>query len=261
VRSIVLGAAKVTAAEVFAGLTRLAGLRAGALRSFEAIDALLLPVTPGHPTLAEVRADPIGVNARLGTYTNMVNLLDLCAVAVPAGQRPDGLPFGVQLLAPAFADHGLLGLAARWCGETDPRPELGRRTLLAVAGAHLSGQPRNVDLLELGGRLHSRARTAPGHRMYVAPGPFPRPGVAQGPGESSIELEVWDLPPGAAEQLRPTIAAPLTLGPVLLDDGSEVLGFVIAPDADTAGWPDITHLGSWRAYLARGGDAVGTPRS
>ena len=114
VRRIVLpGAGPAAAADVYRGLDRLAELRQEAARAcLGDVDALLLPVTPGHPTLAEVAADPVGVNARLGTYTNFVNLLDLCAVAVPAGMRDDGLPFGVQLLAPAFADGPLLDLAA-----------------------------------------------------------------------------------------------------------------------------------------------------
>ena len=95
-------------------------------------------MTPGHPTLAEVAADPVGVNARLGTYTNIVNLLDLCAVAVPAGRRSDGLPFGVQLIAPAFADRPLLDLASRWCGEASLPPAAAPGT---VAGRRGRGAP------------------------------------------------------------------------------------------------------------------------
>jgi allophanate hydrolase len=76
---------------------------------FERIDALLLPTTTEHPTLAAVAADPIGVNSRLGRFTNFANLLDLAAVAYPAGVV-DGLPFGVQLIGPAFSDHELADL-------------------------------------------------------------------------------------------------------------------------------------------------------
>lgn len=248
VRQIVLGARRFSAADVFAGMHELARLRAAAARVFVAADALLLPVTPGHPTLADVAADPVGANSRLGTFTNMANLLDLSAVAVPAGARPDGLPFGVQLLAPAFADRPLLDLAARWGGEpADPPPA---RTLLAVAGAHLTGQPANGDLLRLGGVLHSRARTGPGHRLYTVDGPFPRPGLlhtGDGPA-AGLEVEVWDLPEAAIGALLPAVAEPLHLGPVTLDDGSTVLGFV----ADTGcadATRDITAYGGWRAYL------------
>jgi allophanate hydrolase len=251
VRRIVLGARSLTASAAFAGLGELARLRALAMRTFVAADALLLPATPGHPRLAEVAADPIGVNARLGTYTNMVNLLDLCAVAVPSGSRDDGLPFGVQLIAPAFADRPLLDLAARWTGESDAAPVLpSHRTLLAVAGAHLTGQPRNTDLVELGGRLHSRVRTAAGYRMYRVPGPFPRPGLVRGSGPSAgIEMELWDVPREGLGLLLPTIAAPLGLGPVTLDDGSVVTGFV-ADESSVDGADDITQYGGWRAYLA-----------
>jgi allophanate hydrolase len=218
---------------------------------FVGIDAIMLPVTPGHPTLAEVAADPTGVNLRLGTYTNMVNLLDLCAVAVPAGSRPDGLPFGVQLIAPAFADRPLLQLASRWCGEPVPPPALGaHRALLAVAGAHLTGQPLNAALVELGGRLRCRARTAAGYRMYAVPGPIPRPALIRtGDGPSDgIELEIWHLPHQGLGLLLPAVTAPLSLGQIELDDGSWVTGFV-GDSLRTESAEDITSYGGWRAYL------------
>jgi allophanate hydrolase len=252
VRQIVLAGGSFAAADVFAVQRELARLRSIAERTFVGVDALVLPVTPGHPTLADVAADPIGTNARLGLFTNMVNLLDLCAVAVPAGEA-DGLPFGVQLIAPAFADAPLLDLAARWTGEAE-RPVVAR-CLLAVSGAHLTGQPANTDLVRLCGTLHSRARTASGYRMYTVDGPFPRPGLVAGSGPGGFEIEVWDLPAAAVGELLPRIAPPLHLGPLVLDDGTTVLGFV----ADT-GCADptreITEHGGWRAYLA--GRATGT---
>jgi allophanate hydrolase len=246
VRQIVSAGGRFTATDVFDAQRELARLRSIADRTFVGVDALVLPVTPGHPTLADVAADPVGANARLGVFTNMVNLLDLCAVAVPAGDA-DRLPFGVQLIAPAFADAPLLDLAARWTGEAE-RPVV-ERCLLAVAGAHLTGQPANADLVRLGGTLHSRARTAAGYRMYTVDGPFPRPGLVAGGGPGGIEVEVWDLPAAAVGGLLPGIAPPLHLGPLVLDDDTTVLGFV----ADT-GCADptreITGYGGWRAYLA-----------
>ena len=144
VRGVVLGGKAVSGASVFEALDRLAVLRRATEPIWAEVDALLLPVTPGHPTLAEVAADPVGVNSRLGTYTNFVNLLDLCAIAVPSGRRSDGLPFGVQLIAPAFADRPLLDLASRWCGEPYTAPELARASVeVAVVGAHLSGMALN----------------------------------------------------------------------------------------------------------------------
>lgn len=251
VRQIVLAARSATAVDVYRAQHLLAALTAQTRAVFIGIDAIMLPATPGHPTLAEAAADPAGVNSRLGTYTNMVNLLDLCAVAVPAGARPDGLPFGVQLIAPAFADRPLLQLASRWCGEPVPDPALGaHRTLLAVAGAHLTGQPLNAALVELGGRLHRRARTAAGYRMYAVPGPIPRPGLVRtgdGPADG-IELEIWHLPHQGLGLLLPTVSLPLSLGQIELDDGTWITGFV-GDSLRTESAEDITSYRGWRAYL------------
>ncbi len=254
VRAIVGRGRDIPASDVFTALDRLAALRRRTEPMWADVDALLLPVTPGHPTFAEVAVDPVGVNTRLGTFTNFVNLLDLCAVALPAGQRDDGLPFGVQLVAPALADQPLLDLAARWCGEPDRScPVPAGHTLVAVCGAHLSGLPLNAELVGLGGRLHMRARTAGGYRLYrlARPG-VPRPGLVrtgEGPADG-IAVEVWQLPHQGAGALLGMAPPPLGLGPVELDDGSTVTGFLV-PAADVAGSDDVTGSGGWRAYLGR----------
>ncbi|MGW6277549.1 allophanate hydrolase [Kribbella sp. NPDC055071] len=241
VRTIVRAGAALTAADAFAGFDRLAALARASEHLWTQLDALLLPVTPGHPTLAEVAADPIGANSRLGRFTNMVNLLDLCAVAFPGPDRADGLPFGVQLLAPAGHDRVLIDLADLWCG-----PE---EVLLAVAGAHLSGQPLNHELVRRGGRLVAAARTASSYRMYLVDGPRPglTPSGDPGPG---IEVEVWSLPTAELGGFASTVEPPLAIGPLELSDGRRILGFVGTADAaDPA--RDITSYGGWRAYLGR----------
>ncbi|GAA4085406.1 allophanate hydrolase [Nocardioides kongjuensis] len=259
VRFIVRDGASLTAADAFAGLTRLAELARRTEAAWAEVDVLLLPVTPGHPSLAEVAADPVGVNGRLGTFTNMTNLLDLCAIAVPGPARPDGLPFGVQLLAPAGGDDLLAELGARWCGEPGlgvTPPAAGERdtVLLAVAGAHLSGQPLNPALVSHGATLVSTTRTARDYRMFLVDGPLPRPGLtrlpkpAPAPGRG-IEVEVWQLPVSELGGFATTVGAPLALGPVELADGSEVLGFVCTADAARVE-RDITSHGAWRDYLA-----------
>jgi len=254
VRSIVLGGRTVSGADTFHGLDRLAALRRTTEPVWQEVDALLLPVTPGHPRLTEVRADPVGVNSRLGTYTNFVNLLDLCAVAVPSGLRADGLPFGVQLVAPAFADSPLLDLAAHWCGTRQQVPAVGPgRTLVAVAGAHMAGLPLNPQLLSSGGHLHARARTAPGYRLLRLPGgAVPRPALVRtgdGP-DAGLPLEIWDLPQQGVGALLDVVKAPLGLGRVMLHDGTEVVGFVAAADSGLPG-TDVTSDGGWRAHLRR----------
>ena len=257
VRGIVNRAISADAASVFVAQDRLQALGSRARAAFVAVDALLLPVTPGHPTTADVAADPVGVNARLGRFTNMVNLLDLCAIVVPAGMRSDGLPFGAQLVAPAFADRSLLDLASRWCGEQvepvlpTPSSAADGRCLVAVAGAHLTGQPLNQLLQQLNGRLHARTRTAPGYRMYRVPGPLPRPGLARGSGDAQLEIELWSLPYDGLGRLLTTVDPPLSIGQVELADASSVVGFVTDPTGLT-GAADITRFGSWRAYLTAG---------
>ncbi len=253
VRSIVVRGADFTAVQSWKAAHELQRLRALAEVVFVSADALLLPVTPWHPTLAQVAADPVGANSRNGVFTNMCNLFDLSAIAVPAGMRPDGLPFGVQLLAPAFSDRPLLELGSAWTGESkaDPWTSDPTRTLLAVAGAHLNGQPANRELVELGGRLHARARTAGGYQMFTVPGPFPRPGLidtGKGP-EDGIEIEVWSLPHAGFAQLFTRVAPPLHLGQMSLDDGTRIQGFACDSGAADAAH-DISAFGGWRAYLA-----------
>jgi len=252
VREIVLSARALRADQLFTAQHRLKQLSRDVETIFADVDAILLPTTPCHPTLAEVAADPMGVNHRLGTYTNMVNLLDLCAVALPMATRSDGLPFGVQLLAPAFADTPLLELSALLLGEptTDPLLLGSERSLLAVCGAHMAGQPLNPILLEAGARLHTRARTATGYRMVRLEGTVPRPGlVDDGTGPpGGLDLELWDAPLTLVQQLAIDVEAPLRIEAVRLANGSSVPGFVADRDAVTRA-PDISAAGGWRAHL------------
>ncbi len=260
VRHVLTGADAISGAATFAGFDELARLRRLTEAVWEKADALLLPTTPCHPTQAEVAADPIGVNTRLGMYTNFVNLLDLCAIAVPAETRPDGLPFGVQLIAPAFADDRLLDLAATWTGEAaattveQPSPRSGR-SHLAVVGAHMSGLPLNDALRELGAAFVRRTKTAPRYRLHHLPGTVPaRPGlfpVADEQQGSEILAEVWELPHQAAGALLETIPQPLGLGRITLADGTAVPGF-LAHGPVPPGATDVSKFGGWRAYLEAG---------
>lgn len=117
VAAIIRGGRDVPAHAYVADRARLDAARAEALATLDGCDLLLLPTTTEHPTIAAVQADPVGVNRRLGTYTNFVNLLDLAAVAVPAGEA-DGGPFGVTVVARAFDDQLALDLVARLLART-----------------------------------------------------------------------------------------------------------------------------------------------
>ncbi|MFF2215930.1 allophanate hydrolase [Streptomyces antibioticus] len=238
VAGIISRARDIPAHRLFADRDRLAALRTRALAELAGADALLLPTTPGHPTLAEVAADPLGANARLGRFTNSTNLFGLAAVAVPAGEVA-GLPFGVMLIGAAFTDERLAAIAALL------RPD----TRLAVAGAHLTGQPLNPQLLALGAVLERTATTAPVYRLHALRTSPPKPGLEHvGAGGAGIEVEIWRLPAEGLGRLVASLPRPMTLGSVELPDGTGVPGFLCEPGA-LADAEDITRYGGWRAYL------------
>ncbi|MEU5307343.1 allophanate hydrolase [Streptomyces sp. NPDC021562] len=241
VAGIITRARDIPAHRLFADQERLADLRARALAELADADALLLPTAPGHPTLAEVAADPLGANARLGRFTNSTNLFDLAAVAVPAGEV-NGLPFGVMLIGPAFTDDRLAAIARA----------LEPRVSLAVLGAHLTGQPLNAQLLAQGAVLDRTTTTAPAYRLHALRTDPPKPGLVYvGEGGAAIETEVWTLPAQGLGRLLATLPRPMALGTVELADGTTAPGFLCEPGA-LADAEDITRYGGWRNYLNRG---------
>ncbi|MGA7984706.1 MAG: allophanate hydrolase [Burkholderiales bacterium] len=266
-RRVIERANSFSAADAFAALYRLQELRRRAAQAWQRVELIVTPSAPTIYTLAQVEADPIALNSRLGTYTNFVNLLDLAGLAVPAGFRPDGLPFGVTLLAQAFRDDALAALGDRLqraqglpLGATQvelpptqepPATARGATVQLVVCGAHMSGLPLNRELTERGARLVRRARTAPCYRFYAleAFSP-PRPGLVRSEPGAAIEVEVWELPATAFGGFVDGIPAPLGIGTVELDGGAQLRGFVCEHYA-TQQAREITRLGGWRAYLAQ----------
>ncbi|HEY4096498.1 MAG TPA: allophanate hydrolase, partial [Baekduia sp.] len=252
VGAIVTAAGEVPAATYVADTERVDRLRIAALAAFDGADALLLPTTTAQPTIAEVAADPIGANSRLGIYTNFCNLFDLCAVAVPAG-RADGGEFGVTVLARPFADRVAADVAALVCGTPAAAPRIGLAPPaieLLVIGAHRRGQPLNHQLTERGARFVATVETAPTYRMHALATEPPKPGLVRvDTGGDAVEGELWLLPPAALGTFLAALPPPMVLGPVTLADGRTVVGFGCEPTA-IANTPDITHHHSWPAYLA-----------
>lgn len=123
-RGILAGADRFSAVDAFQAIYRLAELRLACDHAFDGIDALMVPTAPCFPTLAELEADPLGPNARLGAYTNFVNLLDMAAIAAPGPFRADGLPAGVTFIARGGADHVLADLAANFFPGTGGHPAI-----------------------------------------------------------------------------------------------------------------------------------------
>ena len=268
VRSIIAGARTLTAADMFEGQYRLAAARRSADAEWARVDLLLLPTAPTQDRVDEVNADPIARNARLGRYTNFVNLLDCCAIAVPAGFRGDGLAFGVTLVAPACSDASLAAIAdlfhrAGDCGMGSARaahiPQASRvvlaedqsRIRVFVVGAHLSGMVLNHQLTELGGIFCRIARTTPHYRLYVLPRTWPaKPGLVRTPDSCGpgIVGEIWTLTAEAFGRFVAGISAPLGIGKVTLDDGTNVSGFLCEAHAIEDAF-EITDFGGWRCYV------------
>ena len=272
-RQVLLAGAHGTAAEAFAAFYQLEQLRGVRDHTFRAIDAMLLPTAPTIYTVEQVLADPIGLNSRLGTYTNFVNLLDMCGLAVPASMRPDGIPFGVTLLAPAGEEAALAAIGRELHHASGlplgalnkPQPPLAptpaapaeAEVAIAVVGAHLSGMPLNSELRAAGGRLLERTATAPHYRLYALSGTKPaKPGllrVKNGAG-ASIEVEVWALSESAFGRFVAAVPPPLSIGTLELKDERGVKGFLVEAEA-IAGARDISSFGGWRAFTASGSPA------
>jgi allophanate hydrolase len=268
-RQILLAGAHGTAADTFAALYRLEGLQRTRDHTFRTIDAMVLPTAPTIYTVEQVLADPIDLNNRLGTYTNFVNLLDMCGLAVPAAMRPDGTPFGVTLLAPAGEDAALAAVGRELHAATGlplgalnyPQPAPAHLTTapaeneipIAVVGAHLSGMPLNGELRAAGARLIECTTTAPHYRLYALPGTRPpKPGllrVKNGAG-TAIEIEVWAMSEAAFGRFVAAVPPPLSIGTLEIDDGRSVKGFLVEAEA-VAGARDISSFGGWRAFMAQ----------
>jgi len=259
-----------SALSAFEGFYRLAEFRRAADAEWKRMDVMVLPTAGTTYKIADMLADPIRLNSNLGAYTNFVNLLDLSALAVPAGFRDDGIPFGVTLIGRAFADgqvaavgdmlHRALDGAKLGATQTPlsgaapvtARPVKKRTVEVAVVGAHLRGQPLNGQLTERNAIYRQTCRTAEGYRLYALPGTTPpKPGlVFDGSGPGRIEVEIWEMDEAAFGSFVALIPPPLGIGTLILDDGRQVKGFLCESHA-LRGAEDITEFGGWRAWLNR----------
>lgn len=268
-RTILQGGLDLRTVDAWDSFHQLSAARLFCQRLFQRFDALLLPTAPGTPTLAELEADPIGANSRLGTWTNFVNLCDLSAWAVPSGMGADGLPGGVTLAGPAWAEGRLAALADRihrasttTIGATmDPLPPQAEpdavqphETPLFCIGAHMAGLPLNSQITALGGRFVAEAHTKPAYRLYALGN---RPGMVASASGASIVGEVWAIPTTSIGALLAQVPPPLGFGTVQLETGA-CLGFLAEAEA-VRGAPDITHHRGWRAYLAQDARGPGDP--
>jgi allophanate hydrolase len=267
-RQIIERGRGLSAADAFRGFYRLAELRARCRDTLAHADVLMVPTVPAAYTVAEIEADPIGLNSRLGTYTNFVNLQDLAALAVPAAIAEDGTPFGVTFLVPSGHDALLASFGRVFHAATKlplgalgvPQPALSpvingpqeHEIAIAVVGAHLSGMPLNGELVALGGRFLETTATTPDYRLYALSGSKPpKPGllrVASGAG-AAVEVEIWAMPVSAFGRFVAAVPPPMSIGTLTLEDGRGVKGFLVEAEAVTAA-RDISGFGGWRTFMA-----------
>lgn len=264
VREIIAGGRDISAADTFAHLYKLRAFKRTCDAVWNDIDVVLTPTAGTIYRIDEMQADPICLNANLGYYTNFMNLLDLAAIAVPAGFQRDGLPFGVTLIAPPHQDGPLLHLASKMQQALGGKLGAAAHALppavplnllpdgqvrVAVVGAHLSGLPLNPQLTERNARWVSTTQTAPKYRLYAL-SDGKRPGLIKVENNgAAIACEIWEMPASQFGSFVAGIPAPLGIGKLELADGSVVNGFICEGIA-VADAQDITQYGGWRAWRA-----------
>ena len=256
---IIAGARDIPAHRLVRDRREVQRLRDAAMARLDGADALMVPTAPMHPTLDDVAADPVGVNSRMGIYTNFCNLFDMCAVSVPAGMAGDA-QFGVTVLARAFDDAVALDVAAMASGVDAPQRVWPLATAdvteLVVFGAHLRGGPLVHQLTDLGARWAGELVTSARYRMALLPSTPPKPGITRRPdgGGTALKAHRWLLSPAALGRFLAALPAPMQLGKVEFDDGTWRTSFGCDGGAADAG-ADISHYGGWAAAVAAG--AVG----
>jgi len=289
-REIIERSGSFTAVDAFQSLYHRDRMRRLIQPTWQSVDLIVVPTASITPTIEEVihtRTLPNRINTDLGYYTNFVNLLDLCALAVPNGYLSCGVGSGLTLVAPAFNDYMLASLGSAFqqvtnlpLGATkhlppkDPLPKYqtahsmayhhtqdGGHTEIAVVGAHLSGMPLNHQLTSLSATLVESTKTSPKYRLYSlnrsalnlpdVPGLL-RVSEDQESKGSAIELEVWSLPSDKVGSFLANVGIPLSIGNVELANGKYVKGFLCEPYVtqknQKIGAEDISKFGGWRAY-------------
>lgn len=233
---------KYDAASVFNAMHKLQEFKLKANNLLK--DAVLVtPTAGGTWTRDQVREDPIKTNSDMGLYTNHCNLLDLCAIAVQAGEADVNLPFGITFFALANDENLIAGAAEAFSNKQSRKQET---TLVAVCGLHMRGFPLEKQMLEFGATFVREAITAEKYQFVKLPTHPAKPGlIKRETGGKAIELEIWEMPLSSFGTFVTLIPSPLGIGKVELQDGMEVPGFICEGYA-VEGAEDISEAGSWR---------------
>jgi len=259
-----------SAVETFLAYRKLEKLRREAYAVWDnsGIDALIVPTASVTPTIKEILEVPVGINTVLGLYTNFVNLLDLCGMAVPNGFLPYGQPTGITIIGRAFDDHFVYQVGRLF--QSSRNLQLGARDFylpesssnvkkiellhdhvdLVVVGAHMKGLSLNRQLTDIGGKFVRALKTKPIYNLYdISSSSLKRPGMVRSTsGGAAIEVEVWRIPRTKAGEFLERVKAPLTLGTIELEDGTSNKGFLCESFVSEKA-TDITSYGGWRNFI------------
>ena len=255
-RRIIEKGKEYTATDTFSASYQLQMLKQKADLELDKVDFLVTPTAGTIYRIDEVARQPAELNSNLGYYTNFMNLLDYCAIAIPAGRTDAGLPFGITLFSNSMHDHELMSYAGKFLKEEYDDPASLVKTAytegtikLVVCGAHMTGMPLNGQLLELGCSFIARTKTAANYRLYDLADGTNRPGLIRDDHTgAAIEVEIWSIPEQKFGRFLRSVSAPLGIGSVELIDNSVEKGFICESYIrDNA--LDITEYGGWRAYI------------
>jgi allophanate hydrolase len=270
-KKIIESAHNFSASDAFNARYKLQDLAKETSNILEGIDVICVPSMPGLVYKSDVKSDPWGPNNRLGTYTNFVNLLNLCAISVPGKTRVDGYPSSITLIARDQQDALIHALAtdyhqnqSRYLGSTkheNPTPiasianNIAERInadeiAIAVVGAHMKDLPLNYQLTDRDARFLISAKTAQEYRLYkLGDDEEPlRPGLIRSKNGESIELEIWALPINKMGDFINQIPSPLSVGTITLSNQQQVKGFLCEYHALESS-QDITQFGGWRKFF------------
>ena len=124
--------------------------------------------------------------------------------------------------------------------------------LFAVNGTLMRGLKLNPNLIEAGATFVRETTTEPVYRLWTINDEHPAMiRMTDGSGVA-VAVEVWSVPRAGIAGILLAEPPGLSVGKVVLDDGSVVLG-VIGEPALVEGQREITEHGGWRAYAAAHG--------
>ncbi|WDH80696.1 allophanate hydrolase [Paenibacillus urinalis] len=227
-----------TAAALFRAQHRLAEIKE-ITRGMMTNCILILPTCGGTWTREQVRTDPIHTNSQMGLYTNHCNLLDLSAVAIPAGKAEEDLPFGITLFSLPEEESSIVE-AAKWYQQQEDH------VTIAVCGLHMKGMPLEKQMTALRAEFIEETYTSSHYQLYKLDTLPPKPGLVRvNHNGAAIQLELWKMPVASFGRFTASIPSPLGISKIELEDGRWVSGF-ICESAAVQHALNITASGGWR---------------